>query len=104
MNKKEYYVNLHAGEISESPHGDKKHYKIHATKDEIRLLRAKMENMRKKDQDSFWRAHVPFMPYEQNNPNDAYDAEMMEAFQMIYTLGDEQARKELEQMNVFSEE
>lgn len=104
MVRKEYYVDLHEGEIQEAPAEDKKQFTIDATEDEIQLLRAKMDQMSEEDFQTFWRVHRPFIPYDQDNPSDQYDAKMMEAFQMIYELGDSQTKADIEQMNVLKRE
>ena len=103
MNKKKYYINLTSGEISQIPFENNANFVINATDDEVRQLRAKLDNMYEEDINSFFRAHVPIMPYQQNNPNASYDSELMEAYEMVYHLGDEETKSNISQMGLFGE-
>lgn len=100
MKRKKYYVNLGSGEISQIRFGNNNEFTIHATNDEILLLRSKMENMHGAGWYSFWRAHVPIMPYHNDKSNDRYDSELTEAYQMLYDLGDENVKRHIEEIGV----
>src|SRR5690625_504156 len=97
MNKKKYYVSVTSREISQIPFENNQDFVIYATDEEVRLLRAKMDNMYEEDMNSFWRAHIPIMSYHQNNPNNEYDSELMAAYEMIYHLGDEETKSNIHQ-------
>lgn len=103
MNKKKYYVSISSGEISQVKVGNNDEYIIYATDDEVKMLRAKLTNMYDADFDSFWRAHVPIMPYHNDKGNQRYDEGLTEVFQMIYDLGDEQAKSHIEEIGVLSD-
>lgn len=103
MNKQKYYVSITTGEISQIPYGNNDDFVIHATMDEVNLLRAKMNRMNDADFSSFIRAHVPIKPYHKDNPNDDYDEALTEAYQMVYDLGDHETKSNLKQMNVFGD-
>lgn len=102
MDKQTYYVNVGSREIAQEPYGNKASFTIEATKEEIRLLRAKMDAMQEADFTSFWRAHVPFVPYHKDSSTATYDTEMAEAFQMIHDLGGEETKADLASMGVLN--
>ncbi len=103
MDKKPYYVNVGSREISEHPYGNTASFAIRANKEEIRLLRAKMDAMQDADNVSFFRAHVPFIPYHKDSGTATYDTEMGEAFQMIHDLGGEEAKADLASMGILKD-
>jgi len=92
MKKKKYYVNLQSKEISQIAYQNNTNFVIHATDTEVTLLREKLNNANDAEFDSFFRAHVPIMPYHRDGPNDRYDESLIGAFQMIYELGDDDAK------------
>lgn len=100
MEKQKYYVNIGDGEISQTKYHNNAQYTIYATDDEVRTLREKFRNMHEASFDSYLRAHVPIVPYHNDKPNDDYDSNMAEVFQMIYELGDEQAKQHIKQLNI----
>lgn len=100
MEKKKYYISIGTGEISQIKHENNEDFVIQATEDEVRILRAKLDNMNDASFRSFFRAHVPIMPYHKDQSNDDYDHNMTEAFQMIYNLGEEQTKSHIEDMDV----
>lgn len=100
MEKKTYYINMGSQEISQIRYENNDHFIIQATEDEVRLLRAKMDNMHDADFGTYMRAHVPIMSYHKDRSNDEYDLGITEAFQMIYDLGDDETKHHIEEMGV----
>lgn len=100
MERKKYFVSVASGEISQVQFGNNDDFTIYATDSEVRDLRSKMDIMQKAEFKSFWRAHVPIMPYHNDKPNDQYNAGIQEAFQLIYQLGDDQTKSDLKNMGV----
>ncbi len=100
MDRERYYVNLNSRNITKEPYGSTGNYIIYASKEEVGQLRAKMNEMYDSDFISFWRAHVPFVPYHLDTSNDTYDANINEAFQMVYDLGEEETKAALLDMGV----
>jgi hypothetical protein len=100
LERKKFYVNIGSGEISQTKFGNNDEFTIHATNDEILLLRSKLNNMHGASWQSFWRAHVPIMPYHNDKPNDRYDDELAETYQMLYDLGDDNVKKHIEEIGV----
>lgn len=103
MEKKTYYINLGSTEISQIKYANNDHFTIQATEDEVRQLRAKMENMNDADFGAYMRSHVPIMAYHKDSGNDAYDQGITEAFQMIYDLGDGETKQHIEEMGVLGD-
>lgn len=103
MEKKKYYVSVQSHEISQNLSGNNNDFVIHATDDEVRLLRAKFDNMRDAEWGTFWRAHVPIVQYHNDKSNDDYDSEITQVFQMLYDLGDEQTKSHIDSMGVLGD-
>ncbi|WP_047983647.1 hypothetical protein [Ornithinibacillus californiensis] len=103
MEKKKYYVEIGSGEISQEKYQNNDSFTIHATADEVAILRAKLTNMHDSSQQSFWRAHVPIVPYHNDRANDDYDSEMVEVYQMLYELGDDTAKSHIESIGILGE-
>src|SRR5699024_9841473 len=96
------YVSISSREISQIQYANNDEFTVYATEDEIRQLRTKMDNMYDADNQSFWRSHVPIMPYHNDQANDAYDAGMTEALQMIHDLGDKQTKEHIMDMGILT--
>lgn len=100
LEKQQYYINIHSGEISRVPYQNNDQYVIYATPSDIRRLRSTMDQMHDASMRSFWRSHIPIVPYHQDQPNDEYDANLVEALKMIYNLGDEDTRSHIQSMGI----
>lgn len=103
MEKKKYYVNLQSREISKIKHENNNAFTVNATTEEVQMLRRKLDNVHGAEVDTFWRSHIPIMPYHNDLSNDRYDKNLTEAFGMIYDLGDEQARSFVKESGVLSD-
>lgn len=102
MSKKKYYVNVRSREISQIPFQNNNDFTIHASNEEVMLLRKKLDQIHRAELDTFWRAHVPIMPYHRDAANDRYDQALLESFQMIYELGDEAAKEFMAESGLLS--
>ncbi|BAC14277.1 hydrolase [Oceanobacillus iheyensis] len=103
MDKQKYFISVGEGEISQVRYQNNDDFVIYATEDEITLLRSKFEDMHESSFDSFKRAHIPFMPYHNDEANDMYDNTMTEAFQLLYDLGDEKTKNHIQTMGILSD-
>jgi len=99
-NKKTYYVGMASGEITQSDTGSPWDFKIEATDQEIFALREIFNQNYSAEWQSFFRAHLPFLEYHYDQANDKYDDGMMRAYQMIYQLGDAEAKKHIESLGI----
>lgn len=104
MERKKYFVSVASGEISQVQYGNNDDFTIYATGSEVRDLRAKMDMMQDAEFKSYWRAHIPIMSYHNDKANDQYNEGIQSAFQMIYDLGDDQTKENLQQMGVLDAE
>ncbi|WP_186576444.1 hydrolase [Aquibacillus kalidii] len=100
MEKKKYYVNIGTQEISQVEFGNNNDFIIHANDEEVFLLREKMNEMYNADMNGFVRAHIPYVPYHNDESNDNYDDGLIDAFKMIHDLGDGKTREHIESMNI----
>jgi hypothetical protein len=100
MEKKTYYISIAEGGISQVKTANTYSFTIQATDDEIVQLREIFDAVYVEDIRSFWRAHVPFMEYHHDRPNDAYDERLKRAYQMIYDLGDHETKELIGQMGI----
>ncbi|WP_461200938.1 hydrolase [Anoxybacillus sp. TBDG-1] len=98
--KKTYYVSVARGEISQVKTASPWEFRVEATDEEIIQLREYFDEMYSSDWQSFWRAHVPYVQYHYDRPNDGYDHAIKKVYELIYELGDEEARQQIETMGV----
>ncbi|RWZ54851.1 hydrolase [Halobacillus fulvus] len=100
MEKNKYYINIGTREISVNHDGNNDDFIVYATKEEIVGLREIFDEVYNADVRSFFRAHIPAMPYHLDASNDEFDDGMKAAFQKIYELGDETTKNHLTEMGV----
>lgn len=101
--KKKYYVDLISGEITGNIADHSGYYTIYADDREASELKAVLDRMHDWDLESYFRAHVPIMPYHSDMQNKNYDRNLLKAFQMLYELGDEQAKAHVQSLGIVSE-
>ncbi|MEN2768322.1 hydrolase [Ornithinibacillus xuwenensis] len=103
MERKKYYVNVGSGEISQIKYDNNDSFTIYATDDEVVMLRAKLDNMAVDANRTFFRSHVPIMPYHNDKSNDDYDAEMVEAYRILHELGDETTKQFINSIGILGD-
>ena len=103
MMRKKYYVNLSTGDITQSNADNNAAYTIFATEQEAGELRSKMEGMHNASFASFFRAHIPIVPYHHDPQNDSYDNYLRDAFHLLYEFGDEHAKQHIESIGILDE-
>jgi hypothetical protein len=101
--KHDYYIEIATGEISRSSTDSPWNFKISATDEEITRLREVFDQQHSTDWRNFYRAHIPYLQYHFDKDNDAYDDNLLHAYQMIYTLGDEEAQKHIKSMGILTD-
>jgi hypothetical protein len=102
--KKIYYISLGNGEISQISTASSWNYKIEASEDEIVQLREYFDQIYSSDWQGFFRAHVPYVEYHHDPTNDAYDETMAKVFELIYKLGDDEAKQHISQQGFLNDE
>ncbi|MBD8007366.1 hydrolase [Bacillus sp. Sa1BUA2] len=98
--KKTYYISVGAGEILSVPNASPWEFKIEANDDEITRLREIFDSNQDNSIDDFLRAHVPFVEYSHDPTNDQHDQNLYRVYNMIYELGDQEAKQHIESMGI----
>ncbi|MCP3762421.1 hydrolase [Domibacillus sp. A3M-37] len=93
MEKQPYYIQVASGEIQSQPDVSPWNFRVFANEKEIRSLRELLNGMNGADFGTFWRAHLPAIPYHEDADNDQYDRHMTAVYEKIYELGDDEARE-----------
>jgi hypothetical protein len=102
--KKTYYVSIATGEISQVKTASPWDFQIEATDDEIIQLREYFDQNYSTDWQAFWRSHVPYVQYHYDRENDAYDETLTKIYQLIYKLGNEEAKEHIRSLGILPEE
>ncbi|WP_312469872.1 hydrolase [Neobacillus sp.] len=102
--KKTYFIDVGAGEISQSATDSTWSYKIHASDQEITELRELFNQNYSTEWKNFFRAHVPYVQYHYDRENDAYDSTIQQVYGMLHKLGDEEAKSHIDSMNILQKE
>jgi hypothetical protein len=98
--KKTYYIDVGTGEISRSATSSTWSFKISATNEEITELRELFDQNYSTEWQNFFRAHVPYVQYHYDRENDQYDQTLIKVYELIYRLGDEEAKHHIKTMNI----
>ncbi len=98
--RKPYYIDVGTGEISLSAASSTWSFKIHATDEEITELRELFDSNYSTEWQNFFRAHVPYVQYHYDRENDQYDQTLVKVYELIYRLGDEEAKNHIKSMNI----
>lgn len=102
--KKTYYISsVGAGEIMTTDNASPWQFKIEATEEEITRLRQIFDANYDNSIGDFLRAHIPFLEYHNDKTNDRHDENSLRIYEMIYQLGDEEARKHIESMDILDD-
>lgn len=102
MERQKYYVNIPHQVINTVRFSDQD-FVVQATKEEAHEIRALLESLREAEIGTFWRSHVPFMPYHRDPSNEQYDKTLTALFQKISDIGDEQAKSYVNESGVLSD-
>ncbi|WP_409289953.1 hydrolase [Peribacillus sp. SCS-37] len=95
-----YYIAMGSGQILRDREASEWNFKIEATQDEIRILREYFDQGNAAAWETFLRAHVPFVEYHNDESNDSYDNSLIEAYRMVYELGDQDAKAHIRSMGI----
>ncbi|PLS14947.1 hydrolase [Bacillus sp. M6-12] len=98
--KNTYYIWLQNGQISRDRDTSPWNFQVEATDEEISQLREYFDQNYSVEWQNFYRSHVPYVQYHYDRENDAYDKGMQKIYEMIYKIGNEEARKHIESMGI----
>ncbi|MBD7938197.1 MULTISPECIES: hydrolase [Cytobacillus] len=99
-NREAYFINLENGTILDTMDGHDWQFRVYATGAEIAELNRFLDENYHAELKTFARAQVPFLEYHKKSPNPEYDQILMRLYEMIYQLGDQEAKNHIEEMNI----
>jgi hypothetical protein len=102
LEKRPYYVNVESGEILTDKTASAYQFEISASEEEMKKLEKKFEEIDSAATDTFYRSHVPYVPYSDDPDNDRYDEKLKEAYQIIHDLGQEETKTFIESMKILN--
>src|SRR5690554_4183194 len=102
MEKEKYYVNITHQAIGTNRFSDND-FVVYATGEEIQEIRSLLNTIYTAEIDTYWRAHIPFMPYHNDPSNDRYDSSLTNILKKIHQYGDEQAKSYVEDSGILSD-
>jgi hypothetical protein len=103
MERKTYYVSVHAGEVLPVEDASPFEFEITATPDEVEELQILFDKMFSEDLETFVNAHIPFKSDEIKHDHQEYDETMVDVYKMIYTLGTPETKKHISEMGIINQ-
>lgn len=98
--KNTYYVSVARGEILRSGTDSPYEFVVNATDDEITRLRYLFDGNEDIGRESFIRAQTPYVQYHDDEPNKEQDSMLVNIYEYIHEIGDEEAVKHIESMGI----
>lgn len=102
--KNTYYVSVQAGSIVPNERDSEFEFEIEATPEQVRELQQRFDGREEADNAAFFRAHVPFLEYRHDAPNDEADRHLTDVYRMIHRLGTPETKRHIESMGVLDGE
>ncbi len=96
MTRHTYYVSVQDGSISQHRDAAAWQFQIEADDDQILQLRDYFDEQYMTDWKGFFRAHVPYLEYHYDSPNDEMDRKRKAIYSMIFELGNEETKNFIE--------
>lgn len=100
MEKQTYYVSIADGEISKVKSANTYSFEIQASDTEIVQLRQYFDEAYRADLKTFVRSHIPFLEYHHDPQNHEYDDRLQKAYQMIYSLSNQETQEIIAQLGI----
>lgn len=98
--KQRYYVSVQAETILQGQGEAAYEFEIDATNEDIIKLQEMFEDKSDSTDSTFFRAHIPIIPYHHDRENDVYDDNLSQIYQFLHKLGTESTKKHIEAMGV----
>lgn len=102
MEKRRYYISVHAKSILENQGEAAYELEMDATPEEAQKLKVLFDELEDFDTATYFRAHIPAIPYHHDSENDGYDYSLKEIYNLIYHLGTEETKAQILSMNILS--
>lgn len=100
MDKKRYYVSIQSRSIMYNQGDAAYELEIDATKEDVEKLTELFNQWEDADEKTFFRAHIPVIPYHHDTENDVYDNLLKEIYKTIYQMGTDQTKNHISSMNL----
>ncbi len=98
--RNKYYVSVQSKSIMENKGDATYEYEIEASPEDIDHLKAIFSKMKDAEYSSYWRTHIPGVPYHHDKENDIYDRNLVQAYQAIYSMGNQEAKDHILAMGI----
>ena len=99
--KQTYFVDINSGDILQDPNQNAStSFRIFATPTEVNELKMLFNDNYDDDMSTMRRAQVPFRQYHNSPEDDHYDQSMRDIYSKIYMLGDEEARRHINEIGI----
>ncbi|MFY0544597.1 hypothetical protein [Brevibacillus sp. H7] len=100
MEKHRYYVSVQAGTVLPNQGDAAYEFEIDATEKEVEELMKLFEQREAFLFDTFFRAHIPAVPYHYDLENDVHDQTLHDIYRMIHQLGTEETKNHIHSMGL----
>ncbi|GAA4835326.1 hypothetical protein GCM10023310_10980 [Paenibacillus vulneris] len=100
MDKRPYYISVQAKTIMLNQGDAPYEFEIMATEEEIDQLYEWFEELDEYEQGTFFRAHVPALPYHHDSYNDACDYTLKQIYRFIADHGSKQTGDHIAAMDL----
>jgi hypothetical protein len=104
MDKKPFYVSVQAGSVLENEGDAAYEFEIFATEQDVEMLMEKFDELSDADNASALRAHIPGVPYHQDESSDSYDYWLTDIYKTLYELGTEETKRTIAGMGAIGEQ
>lgn len=102
MDKQKYYVSVQAKTIMAEQGDAAYELEIEATPEELEQLNDLFRELDDFDVSTYFRAHIPGIPYHHDLENDGYDYYLQAIYRFLYEHGTEQTRDHVLAMNILA--
>ncbi|EIT86295.1 hypothetical protein A374_05006 [Fictibacillus macauensis ZFHKF-1] len=103
MEKTTYYVNVESGEIHTDSSVASFQFEICATEDEAHELAKLFQACDEAAMGTFWRSHVPYVSYHNDQENDQYDQCLKHVYQFIHDHGQPLTKSHIASMGILND-
>jgi hypothetical protein len=100
MDKRRYYVSVQSRCVMYNQGDAAYELEIDATAEEVQKLMELFNQWEEFDEKTYFRMHIPIIPYHHESENDGYDYFMKEIYKAIYQMGTDQTKSHIASMNL----
>ncbi len=101
--KRSYYVSVQSSSMVKHIGDMSFEFEVKATEQEAMGLQKLLDHKDQAENTTFYRAHVPFLPYHSDASNDAYDERILAVYRKLHELGTPETRAAIEAMGILEE-